>query len=145
LVPAQGKVLFDNASVGGVSIVFMPSPGSDSNRFATAVSNNDGSFVLDTIGNKGALPGPYNVILSKTTIIPKVTPEEEIKLLAAGKSVPEPDVVYHIPWKYEDAQKSGISIEIDSKGKKDILPDNTPPPLRDGNREVFRCSLKIIF
>jgi hypothetical protein len=134
LVPAQGKVLFDDVPIDGVNIVFTPQPGSASDRFATAVTKNNGTFTLETNGYKGILPGQYNVTLSKMTATSKISSEEEEKLSIAGKPIPEPDVVYHIPWKYENAQTSGISITIDKKGKTDILielkPDNTPYPAR---------------
>ncbi|MDR1960051.1 MAG: hypothetical protein LBQ54_13570 [Planctomycetaceae bacterium] len=134
LVSAQGKVLFDGAPVNGVNIVFTPSSGSASDRFATAVSKDDGTFLLETAGSAGVVPGQYDVTLVKTTTTSKVSPEEEERLLQSGKPVPEADIVYHIPWKYGNAQLSGITVEIGQSGKKDILlelqPDKTPLPVR---------------
>jgi uncharacterized protein with FMN-binding domain len=134
LVPAQGKVLFDGVPIDNVNIVFTPQPGSTSDRFATAVTKKDGTFTLETNGYAGVLPCQYNVTLSKITTISKISREEEEKLSIAGKPIPAPDIVYHIPWKYESTQTSGISIIIDEKGKTDILielkTDNTPPPIR---------------
>jgi hypothetical protein len=112
LVPARGNVLFDGASIGEVNLVFTPQSGSTSNRFATAVTKDDGTFVLETNGYTGVLPGRYNVTLSKITTISKISSEEEEKLSIAGKPIPEPDIVYHIPWKYGNTQTSGISSEI---------------------------------
>ncbi|MDR3108283.1 MAG: hypothetical protein LBU65_01170 [Planctomycetaceae bacterium] len=133
LVRASGKVTLDGSPVGGVAIVFTPVPGSSSDRVASAVSSDDGTFVLDTIGNKGALPGSYVVTLSKSTTKSKITAEEEERLNTAGKPLPEPEIIYHIPWKYERTD-SGITVEIDKGGKTDILielkSDNTPPPVR---------------
>jgi hypothetical protein len=132
LVAAQGKVFFDGLAVGEVDIVFTPTQGSASDRFATAVSDASGSFTLETAGYRGALPGRYVVTLSKKTITSKISPEEEEKLSTAGKPIPQPEIVYHIPWKYENASESGIFIEIDKNGKTDISielqPDNTPIP-----------------
>lgn len=131
LVSAEGVVLLDGQPVEGVSIVFTPSAGSGGDRYATSISQSGGKFVLHTVNIRGAMPGKYDVTLSKTTITTKVSPEEEERLNAAGKLIPT-DVVYHIPWKYENAKTSGIVVEIGAKGNRDIRielqPDDTPPP-----------------
>lgn len=120
LVPVQGVVLLDGAPVEGVSVMFSPQPESTSDRYATCDSAADGSFQLDTIGYKGALPGTYRVAITKTTFVPKVSLEEEDRLLKRGRPVPEPDVIHHIPEKYSAFHTSGIAIEIGPKGNKDI-------------------------
>ena len=131
LVSAEGIVLLDGQPVEGVSIVFTPSSGSGGDRYATSISQSGGKFVLHTVDIRGALPGKYDVTLSKMTITTKVSPEEEERLNAEGKTIPT-DVTYHIPWKYESARTSGIVIEIGPKGSRDIRielqQDNAPPP-----------------
>jgi len=131
LVPAEGIVLLDGQPVEGVSIVFTPSVGSEGDRHATAISQNDGRFVLHTVDYRGALPGRYNVVLSKTTSVTTVSDEEAERLSAAGRVVPS-DITYHIPWKYGDVRLSGIVIEVDASGNREIRielqSDDTPPP-----------------
>jgi hypothetical protein len=131
LVSAEGIVLLNGQPIEGVSIVFTPSAGSGGDRYATSISQHGGKFILHTVNIRGALPGKYDVTFSKKTITTKVSPEEEERLNAAGKIIPT-DVIYHIPWKYENARTSGIVIEIGTKGNKDIRidlqPDDTPPP-----------------
>ncbi|MDR1925799.1 MAG: hypothetical protein LBQ66_15645 [Planctomycetaceae bacterium] len=121
LVPVSGKVLLDDKPIGGVSIVFTPQANSTSDRVASAVTQNDGTFVLNTLGYKGGLPGNYNVILSKETLISKVSPEEEAKMQEQGKEIPEPEHVYHIPQSYQNAATSGITITISEKGNKGVI------------------------
>ncbi|MDR0390978.1 MAG: hypothetical protein LBH59_03650 [Planctomycetaceae bacterium] len=135
LVPARGQVIYDNAPIGGVGIVFTPDANAGSDRFATGVTKDDGTFELDTIGQKGILPGTYIVTLMKTSTKSKISEAEEEKLAAENKPIPHAEVIYHIPYKYSNPALSGIKIEIDKSGKKDIkielLPDNTPPPVSD--------------
>jgi hypothetical protein len=121
LVPANGKVTLDGAPVGDVNIVFMPMPGSASNRYATAVSKSDGTFQMQTNNSAGVLPGKYSITFSKKTVTPKVTPEEEVRLLEQDKPIPDPDITFIVPEKYEKAVSSGFSAEVDIKGKKDFL------------------------
>jgi hypothetical protein len=131
LVSAEGVVMLDGQAVEGVSIVFSPSAGSGGDRYATSISGSGGKFVLDTVGSRGVLPGKYNVTLSKNTIVSTVSPEEAERLGAEGKAVPT-NITYHIPWKYESAETSGIVIEINAKGDKgiriELQSDDTPPP-----------------
>ncbi|MDR1924025.1 MAG: carboxypeptidase-like regulatory domain-containing protein [Planctomycetaceae bacterium] len=135
LVSGQGQVIYDGSPIGGVSVLLTPADGSDSDRFATAVTNEDGTFTLDTLGNRGVLPGKYFVGLTKTTTKSKISAEEEKRLASEDKPVPPHEVTYHIPYKYSVPATSGIVVEIDKSGKRDIRielqPDNTPPPASD--------------
>lgn len=120
LVSGEGKIFLDGMPIGGVSIVFTPKDSSKNAYYSTTVSKADGSFELNTIGYKGIQSGVYNVILSKQTLVSKITEAEEKKLVAANKDLPEPDIIYHVPAKYESFQTSGIVVEIAPKGNKDI-------------------------
>jgi hypothetical protein len=120
LVPASGTILLDGQPIDGVSIVFTPQTGTTSDRIASTVSLENGTFILNTLGHSGALPGKYNVVLLKETLISKVSPEEEEKMLRDGEIPPEPEHVYHIPKHYQSAATSGIVIEIPEKGNTNI-------------------------
>jgi hypothetical protein len=50
-----------------------------------------------------------------------VTPEEEIRLREQDKPNPDPDIVFIVPKKYENAISAGFSAEVDTKGKRDFL------------------------
>jgi hypothetical protein len=130
LVPAEGIVLLDGQPVEEANIVFSPLAGGG-DRYATSISRSGGKFVLETVGNRGALPGRYEVMLSKKETVYTVSSEEAERLEAAGRRIPS-ETTYYIPWKYEDTITSGIVIEIGPKGNKDIRieleQDNTPPP-----------------
>lgn len=121
LAPAEGKVLLDGNPLGEVNIVFMPVAGSSSDRYATTVSKSDGTFRMNTSNSPGVLPGKYSITFSKKILTPKVSLEEELILTEEGKPIPDPDVEYIVPAKYEKAETSGFTIEIDASGKKDIL------------------------
>ncbi|MDR1483278.1 MAG: hypothetical protein LBT09_00490 [Planctomycetaceae bacterium] len=135
LVSARGQVIYDGSPIGGVGIVFTPDAGSGSDRFATGVTKDDGTFELDTVGHKGILPGTYVVTLSKTSTKSKISEAEEKKLLAENKPIPNAEIIHHIPYKYSNPVLSGIKIEIGKDGKKDIkielTPDNSLPPMSD--------------
>jgi hypothetical protein len=120
LVPASGTILLDGKPIDGVSIVFTPQTGTTSDRIASTVSLENGTFILNILGYSGALPGKYNVVLLKETLISKVSPEEEEKMLRDGEIPPEPEHVYHIPKDYQSAVTSGIVIEIPEEGNTHI-------------------------
>lgn len=120
-VPAEGKVLLDGTPVAEANIVFMPVAGSASDRYATAVSKPDGTFQLKTYNSSGILPGKYAITISKKIVKSKVSSEEETRLTEAGQQIPDPEITFLVPEKYEKTETSGFALEIGMSGKKDIL------------------------
>src|SRR5262245_3151934 len=64
--PVAGVVLLDGEPLEGATVVCHPEANA-SGQPAIAVTAADGSFKLDTVVGKGALPNSYRVTLTKVT------------------------------------------------------------------------------
>jgi len=82
LVPASGKLEIDGKPLGSAVITLLP----DGKNLQPAVgrSADDGSFVLKTGNDPGALPGRYKVLIAKDEPAPQGKPPErsEPKMIA---------------------------------------------------------------
>jgi hypothetical protein len=102
LVPVRGKVYYRQIPVGNGIIVFTP----DSARncegpIAHAEIQPDGSFVLRTGEEPGALPGWHRVTISSHS-----------PLIVTGGRQP-----FVLPAHYSDPEQSGLSFEIKAQGE----------------------------
>lgn len=106
--PAKGLVTFKGSPVEGATVVFLPDSKPQS---ATAVTGADGRFVLRTFDPKdGAIAGKHLVTIYKTTEERSSDPE----------SMVPPKITQHLPAKYADAKKSGLSAEVQEKGPNEF-------------------------
>lgn len=121
LVPARGKVIYQNKPVEGATISFLNNTGG---LPATAITKADGSFELSTSGHNGALPGPYRVTVMKTDAVPDTTgtdlgfsPEGmdlsmEAAAKTAGKKQAKPKEL--VPAKFTSPTTTTLQYEIKS-------------------------------
>ncbi|MDR2704679.1 MAG: hypothetical protein LBC02_02765 [Planctomycetaceae bacterium] len=121
LVPAEGIVKYNGTPISGVTIVFIPIQSTKESRFATAITEDNGTFKMLTLNGTGVLPGSYCVTFSKKTITGALSMEEQDHLMALGQPIPKSVTTYDIPLKYGIPETSGFKIEISENGKKNIL------------------------
>jgi hypothetical protein len=108
LAPVSGKVTYKGQPVSGATVLFM---GNENTRPATAVSGSDGSYSLMTLDAKGAMPGNYAVVVTKTDAPPAGEPPSmEDAAKAANRPPPPPKEL--LPAKYSDATKSPLKVEV---------------------------------
>ncbi len=108
LAKVNGKVTYKGQPVSGATILFMGDAGT---RPATAVSSSDGSYSLMTLDAKGAMPGNYSVVVTKTDAPPAGEPPSmEDAAKAANRPPPKPKEL--LPAKYSDATKSPLKAEV---------------------------------
>jgi hypothetical protein len=121
-VKAAGIVTCDGKPLEGASIVAMDPSGK---YFARAMSDKSGSFSLDAYEAKpGAVPGKYNVTLSKTVTVDKATDPKLVKQLkddaqhAAGGDANAANISWmnDLPAKYNSPASSGLSIVVPDDG-----------------------------
>lgn len=118
LVPVTGKVTYKGEPVEGASVTFVHADGRTS---PVGVTDAAGVFTLGSVTGQGAAVGDYQVAISKKAARegapanPK--PEDMIKMLKGGKTLPEPKDV--IPVKYADAKKSGLKATVTGDKAKD--------------------------
>ncbi|MEY4180808.1 MAG: hypothetical protein RLY70_4382 [Planctomycetota bacterium] len=96
LYPVSGTVRFEGKPLPqvGVSFIADPSKGNDSGHIAAASADAEGRFTLSTVGETGAPPGWYKVVVSPYTPGPV--------------EVPKPP--YHV--KYLTVDTTDLSIEV---------------------------------
>ena len=125
-VPGQGNVLYDGKPLAWAIVTFTPKTNTPGTRVATAQTDVNGLFSLNTLGEKGILPGDYMITTSKD--IKDEGPqsvENWKKSQAEGGREPVPEegvynVVSVIPKKFTLTQSSEMEVNIPPKGKKDI-------------------------
>jgi hypothetical protein len=127
LTEVRGKVFIGDqpATKGAGYVTFHPDDkkGNSSLEEAVGAIQPDGTYVLDTRGKPGAAEGWYKVGVSVAEVMDPNNPYVTKWLM------PDPD-------KYQDWNRSGISIEVVSKpaaGQYDIkLPALAKPPAETG-------------
>ncbi|MGL4941741.1 MAG: carboxypeptidase-like regulatory domain-containing protein [Thermoguttaceae bacterium] len=118
VVPAAGVLTLSGKPIEGATITFVPSGGEG--QPASAMSDSSGRFALGALTpGEGALPGKYQVAVSRKNDVTPLTIEERNRLSDAGKAY---KVVYEyiVPQKYERYNASGIEITIPTTGNKEI-------------------------
>lgn len=132
LVKVSGTVNFKGQPVEGATVNFRPESGT---RAASGRTDANGVFQLTTLNpGDGALPGNYKVSVSKiedTDPDHQVTAEDFAKMVSGGGKAPagptrpgqkvkSVGLEYHVPQKYMDADKSGLTATVNASGKNDI-------------------------
>ena len=128
LVPGEGTVVYDGLPLAWVSLSFSPEDKSKPNvRMATAMTDDEGRFILTTLGNRGILPGTYIVTAEK--YLPNEGAETVETWAARRRDAegrePKPEetvfqVVTAIPLSYSYANESDLRAEIGDKGDRTI-------------------------
>jgi hypothetical protein len=118
LVPVTGKVTYKGQPVANANVTFVHAGGKTS---PVGVTDASGVFTLGSPTGQGAIVGDYKVGIVKKAARegapanPK--PEDMIKMMQGGKSVPEPKD--EIPVKYADATTSGLTAKVTGDKEKD--------------------------
>jgi Carboxypeptidase regulatory-like domain len=107
-VPVSGKVTYKGQPVPHATVTFL---GEGDTRTAVAVTDASGTYQLQTLDNRGALPGKYTVLVSRTEATASsdqpVSMDEAAK--NRGKAI-EPKQL--LPAKYADPAKTPLTAEV---------------------------------
>ena len=125
IVRVSGKVTLDGAPVEGAMVTFQPEGVA---RAASGMTDASGNYKLTTLNpGDGALPGDYKVSISKvedTDPSHHLSGLELTAMVSQGKGPPPPPgrpnpkakqnkgMVYHVPQKYMDANKSELTATV---------------------------------
>lgn len=124
LYPVSGTVTYQGQPVEGALISFI---GKGETRPATAVSKKDGTYELYTLDSRGALPGSYNVVVTKTEAPPESANKDlgmspagvdlsmEQAAANVGKPLPKPKEL--LPAKYGSPATTTLNFEVKNTGK----------------------------
>lgn len=123
LYPVSGTVTYQGQPVEGASISFI---GKGETRPATAVSKKDGTYELYTLDSRGAFPGRYSVVVTKTEAPPESANKDlgmnpagvdlSMDQAAAnvGKPIPKPKEL--LPVKYASPATTTLDFEVKNTG-----------------------------
>jgi len=111
LVSICGTVTYKGEPLEGAAVCFTPKEFKTGNRLGTGKTDSNGRFELRTIGELGALPGEYVVVVIKNEIISK-TPQGNPRL---GRPSPS-EVKSLIPKRYGDPKTSELSVVVEKSG-----------------------------
>lgn len=133
IVRVTGEVTLNGDPVEGATVTFQPEGAA---RAASGRTDAKGAFKLTTLNpGDGALPGNYKVMISKvedTDPAHQMSAEEFTAMVSGGKRPPSGatrpgkkaenvGLKYHVPQKYMDANKSGLTATVDASGKNHIV------------------------
>lgn len=119
-VKAGGTVMLSGQPVAGATVTF--SPTSSGGRAASAVTDNQGRFNLNTSNTiQGVIPGTYVVGVSKEIVQGAMTPEQSQAYYEKNNQPPPPPkVVNELPEKYKTPSTSGLKAEVKAGSAEDL-------------------------
>jgi hypothetical protein len=122
LAPVGGTVTLDDQPFEGAMVNLHPVNVENKRpRLGIGRTDSAGHFDIMTLQPKdGVYHGEYKITVSKTIPIPKVTPEQEAKLIQQGKPVPEPDVQELVPLIFTDEATTPLTAIITPKGERNL-------------------------
>jgi hypothetical protein len=113
-VAAKGTVTYNDKPLEGAVIVLAPKQ--SSGLAASGVSDAQGNFDLQAFPpDPGAVPGDYNVIITKMS-----TPEQKISQEGTDGSNSGPPAVSLIPKKYGRPDQSKLTANIPASGTESL-------------------------
>lgn len=118
VVPVSGTVDYQGQAVAGATVVFHPD---GEGRAASGITDAQGRFALTTLtAGDGALPGAYQVTVTKTEVIGGGTGDEEPGSSALGQAA-GPTVNSLLPEKYSRLETSGLTAEVAAGGENQVV------------------------
>ena len=120
LRPVEGVVTLDGAPLPAATIIFhaVKSPENQAGglREASAMTDKDGKFRLETRSKKGALEGSYKITVSRRVLPPGVKPPENVLEAMAV----ETKKVETVPAPYLSIDTTTLLVEVPKGGRKDV-------------------------
>lgn len=113
-LPVTGLVRFDGKPIEGATVIFFAE---SRNIAATASTGPDGRFSLRTFDpDDGAVEGRHAVTIDKSTEVLELPTDPEAP-------PPPPKITRHLPERYADRERSGLSAEVSGSGRNDFTFD----------------------
>ena len=106
LVAAGGTLKFNNQSIGGADVVFVPDEGGSP---VIGRTDEQGNFSLSTDGKPGALPGPYKIAITAVRQKRAVKESEAVGMTDSQIAANHESL---IPKKYNNTILSGLTAKV---------------------------------
>jgi hypothetical protein len=111
-VPATVTVKYKGEPVYEAVVVFIAA-----DNFANGLTNKSGVAKMSTFGDgDGCIPNTYTVIIKKDELVEEFDPNKP-----AGENVISSKTVFHIPQKYGESAKSGLTAAVEKDGKNNFV------------------------
>lgn len=127
LYPVTGKLTYEGEPVDGATISFV---GRGTERPATAISKSDGTYDLFMLDSRGAMPGNYNVVVTKMEAPPESAnkvagfdadgKDLSMEQSAANVGKPIPQAKQLLPAKYGNQSTTPLIFEVKNSEKNVI-------------------------
>lgn len=122
-IRVTGTVLYQGQPVENATVVFAPE---GQGRAASGQTDSRGRFQLTTLSaNDGALPGKYQVAVSKIEVIGAMSEEESLAYVEKHGKPPEVIHKSLLPEQFKTPDTSGLAVEVIKGGKNDFTFDLT--------------------
>ena len=119
-VPVSGTVTQNGQPLEGAAVTFVPT---DGGRSASGMTDASGKFSLTTLDpGDGALPGSYQVTITKKETVGKEYTQEEANAYYAEHQTqpPAPEIKNVLDEKYAQPETSGLTAEVAEGGVTDL-------------------------
>ena len=123
VVPVTGTVKQKGSPLAGATVTFAPAGQTAGARAASGKTDDSGRFKLTTLkADDGALPGDYQVTVTKTETIGKTYTIEEANEYynKNQKSPPPPETKHLLAEKYSKGTTSGLKASVKKGDKNDF-------------------------
>lgn len=116
LVEAGGTVKYNNQSITGADVVFVPDEGGSP---VIGRTDEQGKFSLSTDGKSGALPGPYKIAITAVRQKRAVKDSEAVGMTDAQIAANHESL---IPKKYNNTMLSGLTAKVSEDRSANVFP-----------------------
>jgi len=121
-VPVNGTVTYNGSPVEGATVTFSPTEPGGFGSIGTTDAK--GRFsLMSQWGAAGAVPGSYQVAVSKTQVETSDDGLEEARI--EEEDAPPAEITEHLPEKYKSAKSSGLTADVQADGENSFTFDLT--------------------
>ncbi|MDR3108644.1 MAG: hypothetical protein LBU65_03005 [Planctomycetaceae bacterium] len=111
-IPTTVTVKYNGEPVYEAVVVFMAA-----DNFANGLTNKSGIAKMSTFEDgDGCIPNTYTVIIKKDELVEELDPNKP-----AGENVISSKTVFHVPQKYGESAKSGLTAVVEKDGKNNFV------------------------
>ncbi|MCC9608766.1 hypothetical protein LOC68_08625 [Blastopirellula sp. JC732] len=114
-VPVQVQINYKGGPIAEAVVIFV----SDDGQYANGLTGSDGVARMGTSApGDGVFPGQYKVAVDKSQLIEESDPNDP-----TGMRILRSQAVYHVPARYSDFMKSGLTVDVSKEGPSDFVFD----------------------
>lgn len=111
-IPFAVTVMYQGKTVDEAVVIFV----SDDGNYANGLTDSGGVAHMGTVNpGDGVFAGKYKVAVDKSQLISENDPNDP-----TGNKLLKKEAVYHVPAKYSDFVKSGLTAEVTKEGSHEL-------------------------